>query len=921
MKKTFLYDVRAFLSRKTGGLAGFVLAAAGLLSVLSLPLRADDAADRKIAADMNSRGFDLFRLVSEKNTKENSFISPYSIDSAFGMVYCGALDRTAQEIRTTLGLPAAPAECGRFFDAVSRDYAANKAVEILVSNSVWYEQTYAKQILPSFLGMIEKYYGGTFYKEDFSKPGPLVSKVNAYVEERTKNMIKDLLSPSDITDKTFMILLNTLYFEAKWKTPFRKEETRPAIFRNFDGREKRVRMMYRRGFDIGYCFNEEDNVHAVVLPYEDPRFELIALMPIRPGEDQGASAMKDIVAKLGDKLDTWLANRSPFETRLWLPVADLTCKYSLKEDLEKLGMLTPFSETRANFHGIAEPGQDESLKYIWIEKVIHKTALKMDEVSTKAAAATAIIMGSFGGGMISQPPPVNIFRADRPYLVLIRDNQTGLILFAGRINDPGVEATEEDGPVMPSFGFPPSGPGSNAPGANSFPGFRPAAPNTIRPGSATTQTSKPAEEKVDGARKKQDIFAGVPLWNPEQDGPPEIRLRELVSDAAKRAEADLKTLSAVRTTSFDAEHSSADVDFVITDEYRKIVRFIDEVEKQTPHLSWRRVEIRVEPATGRFRIEEKPKDDATSATAARQYRLTGQIRVIKYTPAKKETVPAAATVSLKELKEKAKSPVSVSFGDPDFLAKLYDLSLALPESAVVTLLRFNDGNCDLQIQAQDRHTTPDQYMIFPYWAIARLSQRIISNDIFTYSISLVRKDDPAQPHQDGVTRDRIATIAALNIFDPDRTPKKSADSGRPAVLPGSMVIRSDEILKRQLEDVKRTRTELESLLNSLQQTQGGLTKEQTVLFRLHIESYDQRIEHIQEQLKALRMTTTESGEADLERQLKEADKNHAELDSLHRTLEQTPGATKEQIELVRQRLERSEQRVRQLQNQLKKLRP
>ena len=448
----------------------------------------------------------------------------------------------------------------------------------------------------------------------------------------------------------------------------------------------------------------------------------------------------------------------------------------------------------------------------------------------------------------------------------------------------------------------------------------PEAPwqTAARPGSATTQTSGPAASKADVDRKQQDLLAGVPLWNPEQDGPPEIRLRELVNDAAKRAEANLRSIGSVRTTSIDAEHSAADVDFYITDDFRKIVCFIDEIEKTTPRLRWRRVEIRVEPATGRFRIEEKPKDDATSATAARQYRLTGQIRVIKYTPAKKETVPPAVAVSAEE---KAKSPVSVSFGDPDFLAKLYDLSLALPESAVVTIIRFSDGNCDLQIQAQDRHTTPDQYMIFPYWAIARLSQRSISDDIFSFSISLVRKDDPAQPHQDGVTRDRIATIAALNIFDPDRVPKKSADSGRPAVLPGSMVIRSDEILKRQLEDVKRTRTELESLLNSLQQTQGGITEEQTKLIRQRIDVYDQQIERIQELLKALRPGTTESGEADLERQLKEADKNHAELDSLHRTLEQTPGATKEQIELVRQRLERSEQRVRQLQNQLKKLRP
>ena len=435
MKKKSLFDGPAFVSRTIRGLAAAACAATALLSALPQTTRADDtpAADRKtIAADLNRKGFDLFRLVSDKDTKENAFVSPYSIDSAFGLVYCGAKEKTAQEIRDTLGLPADPAKCGEFFHAVSQEYAANKLVEVLVSNSVWYEQKYEKAILPSFFAMIDKYYDGTFYKEDFSQPGPLVAKVNAYVEDHTKNMIRNLLSPTDITPRSFMILLNTLFFEAKWKTPFKKDDTKPMIFRNFDNKEKRVRMMYRKGRDIGYYSSEEDNVHAVVLPYEDPRFELVALMPIQPGSDHGEAAMKNIVAKIGEKLDVWRENCSPYETRLWLPIVDLTCKYSLKDVLGELGMTTPFHETHANFHGIAEPTPD--LKYIWIEKVIHKTALKMDEVSTKAAAATAVGMARITS--IGMPDPVHQFRADRPFMVLIRDNQTGLVLFAGRVNDP-----------------------------------------------------------------------------------------------------------------------------------------------------------------------------------------------------------------------------------------------------------------------------------------------------------------------------------------------------------------------------------------------------------------------------------------------------------------------------------------------------
>ncbi len=970
MKKTFFSNGSAFLFRKTRGLVASALSAAALLSALSLaaPLHAADApADQKaIAAKMNRKGFELFRHLSEGDTKENAFISPYSINSAFGLVYCGAKEKTAQEIRDTLGLPDDPAACGEFFHAVSQEYAANKLVEVLVSNSVWYEQKYEKAILPSFFAMIDKYYDGTFYKEDFKKPGPLVAKVNAYVEDHTKNMIKDLLSTSDISEKTFMILLNTLYFEAKWRTPFKKDETKPMIFRNFDGKDKRVKMMYRRGFDIGYYSSEADNVHAVVLPYEDSRFELVALMPIQSGADQGESAMKNIISKIGDKLDDWLKNRSPYETRLWLPITDLTSRYDLKKALKELGMPTPFNVTQANFHGIAEPPKDrpatdEDLIYIWIEKVIHKTALKMDEETTKAAAATAVIMGGLGGGINTQPPPVNIFRADRPFLVLIRDNKTGLILFAGRINDPGVEATEADGPVTPSFGLPgmpfpgfgmppfqqrPNGgvgpaegparttvPGTTGPGTRpatqTFPqrmttaakpdataekgepaagkvdgqisvileamidgkdafvfqdgkvslehksfkapvditvngkpwtdltkpfnlGFTPApaatkfvcegrgqksmtrtddsvtvtiydpqgaasryriilfqpsgvenplespkdpvdeteveisSGNTLAPLTQTAipRTDESAASKADGNQKDQNNDTGVALWNTEQDGQPEVQLRKLISDMAKHAEVYLRALGSVRTSSIDVEHAYADVDLTIVDEYSKIIHFIDEIEKQTPRLSWRRLEIRIEPA----RALARQQADTVPADDVRKFRMVAQIRAVTYTPAQEESVPAA------EAATSAKSEQIIP-GGTDYLTVLYDLSLALPADALVTSFRLNDGRCDFQLQTHDESTDPARYLTTPYWQISRIQKRLISDDLFIYSISLVEKENPPQPNQDGVTREnKVAAIVALNIFDPDRTSKKTVNNDRPAgqtatsAEPGVMVL-------------------------------------------------------------------------------------------------------------------------------------
>ena len=397
---------------------------------LALPAFADDVSDtgtqrKAIAADLNRKGFELFDTVCKANPKENIFISPYSIDGAFGMVYCGAKGKTADEIRSVLGLPGDAISIGAFFDATAKQYAAAEKTEILVSNSVWTDTD--QHVLPSFMEMIEKYYGGAFYKEDFGQPAKVAAKINSYVESKTKNMIKDLLTPDFFSKDSAMVLLNTLYFEAKWRDPFPKDDTKDMQFHQFGGKDKDVRMMYQKSPRIAYFANHDDNVHAVILPYDNPRFELVALMPMREGDDRGEAALKDITGKIGAKLDSWLEDRTFGETRLWLPKTDLTCKLNLGKTLQGLGMKTPFSDF-ADFSGI---DTEEALK---IENVVHKTALKMDEVSTKAAAATAIGMVRITS--IGMPDPENIFRADRPFLVLIRDNETGLILFMGRINDP-----------------------------------------------------------------------------------------------------------------------------------------------------------------------------------------------------------------------------------------------------------------------------------------------------------------------------------------------------------------------------------------------------------------------------------------------------------------------------------------------------
>lgn len=149
-----------------------------------------------------------------------------------------------------------------------------------------------------------------------------------------------------------------------------------------------------------------------------------------------------------------------------------------------------------------------------------------------------------------------------------------------------------------------------------------------------------ANADLDSFEALQDKYEDslATYWNADRDGEPETQLRNLINDAAQNAKANLQTLGSVRTSTINTELSYADLDFTIVDEYSKVIRFFAEVEKCTPRLSWRRVELRLEPTRARaVTAPGRPGAAATTATAtttpAQMFRATGQVRVIKYSPA------------------------------------------------------------------------------------------------------------------------------------------------------------------------------------------------------------------------------------------------------------------------------------------------
>ena len=361
-------------------------------------------------------------------------------------------------------------------------------------------------------------------------------------------------------------------------------------------------------------------------------------------------------------------------------------------------------------------------------------------------------------------------------------------------------------------------------------------------------------------QNKQDA-ADSACWDTVRDGEPAVELPKLIKEAAKRTDAKYQTIGSVRTMRIDEEYSSADLDFMFLDEYGRILRFIEEVDKTSPHLFWRRIDFRIDPAS--------VKDGAP------KIRMAGMIRVITYTP------EAGAASAEEKPKKKALTP-----GNPDIISLLYSLSLALHDDAIMTSFRLNEKTCDFSIQGSNAFVSRFMENNVPGWAIRRVQQRQITDSLFTFSVSLEKEENP-KPRQGVIPQENmVKTIEALNIFDPERAskkaadkPEKQADPGEEMILMGTTFVgdRSAAIIllrdpdgriaatleKRLAEAAERKRKaiedrdELATVYRTLRQSPN--TKEQADMVRQRLERYDKEIERIREQERELALQGSYAG--------------------------------------------------------------
>ena len=380
--------------------------------------KADVAA---VARANNAFGCELYAKL--RGREGNLFFSPASVHTALAMTYAGAAGRTADQMASTLHFELPADRLHKAFALLTNELnnppklGDDPAYQLVVSNALWLQRGYPFK--RSFTKLVKDSYGAGLNEVDYSPPERARKSINEWVEKATREKIKDLVPPGMLNELTRLVLTNAVYFKSDWADTFSEYATKAGPFQLAEGKTVNVPLM-RKWTYVGYM--ETEDFQLADLPY---KANVLSMTILLPRKADGLKALEERLS--GKAIEEWIGKAEVTHVDLTLPRFKFTSEFGLEKPLSQLGMVEAFAPGRADFSGMT------TMEKLFISAVLHKAFVAVDEKGTEAAAATAVVMKVTG---MPHEPKI-VFRADRPFLFLIRHRPTGAVLFLGRLANPG----------------------------------------------------------------------------------------------------------------------------------------------------------------------------------------------------------------------------------------------------------------------------------------------------------------------------------------------------------------------------------------------------------------------------------------------------------------------------------------------------
>ncbi|MFN8256674.1 MAG: serpin family protein [Bacteroidales bacterium] len=363
---------------------------------------------------INSFSFKLFNQLYSKN--ENCFFSPYSAFGALSMVYTGAKGETKRDIEKALEIKNGE-DFLTGYKSLSGNIQLDRETRLLSSNSIWLQKSL--KLEKEYSKLVDENFQAKCKNVDFTNPQDREktrNEMNELVEKHTAGNIKSFLKPGVLDESTSMVLINAVYFKANWQVEFSEKETSQARFLSAKGDSVDCRMMKT---NLKTKYFEDGFAQWLEIPYENNKVSMIVILP----KDSSKTEVKDVNLEY---LTGSLKAMTMKEVDLHLPAFKLSVDYEFSDPLKKIGLKSAF-EPGADFSGIV------GKKDLVLNKILHKSVIEVNEKGTEASSSTAVI--AMRSTKLPSQGPV-VFRADHPFVFIIRDNNSNVNLFIGYLANP-----------------------------------------------------------------------------------------------------------------------------------------------------------------------------------------------------------------------------------------------------------------------------------------------------------------------------------------------------------------------------------------------------------------------------------------------------------------------------------------------------
>lgn len=361
---------------------------------------------------------ELYAKLKDTGRDGNVFFSPYNISTALAMTSAGARGDTNGQMVKALHFEPNQAKRHAAFCAMEANLNAVQKkgqVKLCVANSLWPQKDYS--LLESFLSLIKENYGASVTPLDFRATEAARKTINTWVEDKTNQKIKDLIPGGALNAMTRLVLVNAIYFKGNWTLPFKAEATKEQPFHLPSGQTVQAPLMYQQKH---FNYGENEEMQVLELPYAGDDLSMIVLLPRKA---DGLATIENSLTPAN--LAKWTQAMWSPDVKVYLPKFKMTCRFGLNDTLRAMGVTDAFDAGKADFSGM------DGGRNLFISAALHKAFVEVNEEGTEAAAATGIMMGE-----TALPRPPIEFRADHPFIFLIREKITGSILFLGRVTNP-----------------------------------------------------------------------------------------------------------------------------------------------------------------------------------------------------------------------------------------------------------------------------------------------------------------------------------------------------------------------------------------------------------------------------------------------------------------------------------------------------